>query len=111
MNEACYPGLWPQLRESTLRIHHYTGQSKDFFRIGDHFRGEKMFQDRNKRVNGSYYDNSVQSWLQAFVELVGEEKALEVTEELRAWAIKNNQQASSALEMGNFSYPFYAKTK
>jgi len=109
MNEACYPALWPQLRESTLRIHHYTGSSEDFLRIGDNFRGEKMFQDRNKLVDGTYYDNSVQSWLQAFLDLVGEKKALEVTEELRAWAIKNNEEVSAAVELGNFTYPFYVQ--
>lgn len=66
-----------------------------------------MFQDRNSLVDGSYYDDSVQSWLQAFLQLVGHKKALEVTEELRAWAIKNNEEVSVAMKLGNYTHPFY----
>jgi hypothetical protein len=107
MDGACYPTLWPEFREATLRINHYTGSLEDFLRIGSNFRGEDMFQNRNIFVDGTYSDDSVRGWLQVFVDIVGEKKALEVTQQLRNWAIKNNEDTSAAVELGNFTYPFY----
>lgn len=108
MNEDCYPSSQPKINQVPLRIHHYTGIVEDFLRIGDViFRDENVFKMRNSRINGTYSDDSIRGWLQAFVDMVGEKTALELTEQLRDWAMDNNKNISETLENGNFMFPFY----
>ena len=52
-------------------------------------------------------DDSIRDWLQAFVDIVGLNKSLEVTETLREWEIANYSSALTKVIGGNFTYPFY----
>ena len=98
----CVPNAFPFISESVLRIHHYIGQLESFIN-----KPESSFHERNSMVNASLSDDSIRGWLKAFVDIVGKQKALELTEGLREWAIDHYDRVSKEVELGNFTYPFY----
>jgi hypothetical protein len=101
---------FPSFFNSMLRIHHYIGQL-DMFLRGNTTRGEETYNQRNSLVSTANTDDSIRGWLQAFVNSVGEQNAIQVTQELRQWAIDNFAQVSAQKELGNFTYPFYKPPK
>jgi len=101
---------YPDYSDSLLRVHHYTGSQQLYLsRPGDSRRSVQEFLLRNENVTG--YDNSLQSWLGAFVSRVGKEKALVVTERLRDWALIEDARSTSIWnsQKNNFPYPFFER--
>jgi len=98
----CAPHAFPSVSESALRIHHYIGPFEFFLN-----KREGAFTERNKVVSTSFSDVSIRGWLQAFVDIVGKEKTLELTEGLREWAIDHFERISEEVIFGNLTYPFY----
>ena len=99
---------FPDYADMDLRIHHYTG-SLEFFlsRPGDIRRSKEDFEKRNSNAKGS--DDTLRGWLGVFIELVGKDKALEATEHMREWAVKDDARANEEMEKEkeNYRYPFY----
>jgi hypothetical protein len=83
LRDECQSGTHPLFEESLFRIHHYTGSKEQFTtRAG---RSKGLFEYRsNFTVSGE--SDEVRGWLQAFVDKVGQQKAFELTEGLRAVA-------------------------
>ena len=92
MQESC-------IEDSTLHVHHYTGPLELFLRYGETWRGIENFDSRNSFIldNNSFTDDSIRGWLTAFVDIVGREKAFEVTEGLTKWAFEDHAHALKAL--------------
>lgn len=92
-----------------LRIQHYTGSLEQFLsRAGDYNRNGKNYQLRQKGVTGNLTDFSMIGWLHAFVDIVGKRKAVDLTEGLRSWALKNDIMARKKFqeEKELFRYQF-----
>lgn len=75
---------------SFFRVHHYTGYLHEFLsRPGDSRRTAEAFAERNDyNVTGN--TNEVTAWLTSFVQQVGPQRALYLTQGLRQWAIDND---------------------
>jgi len=97
--------------DSTLHVHHYTGTLELFLRYGETWRGKDTFDLRNNFIseNNSITDDSIRGWLSAFVDIVGREKAFEVTEGLTKWAFENHAHALEMLR-SNDTHSFYNST-
>lgn len=74
----------------SFRVHHYIGSWETFRQPGFDRRGKSFFKQRNREKNVvvdnttprySPTDNS--TWLTQFSKLVGKEKALQLTQEIR----------------------------
>jgi len=66
-----------------LRVHHYTGS---------------LELSQNINVTGSLAGDTLRSWLTAFIDMVGKEKALEATKRLRQWAIADGARGNAEME-------------
>jgi hypothetical protein len=83
----------------SFRVHHYVGSWESFRRTGLDFRGRKKFDERNRvtnvvfdRTTTRYFEeddasnsssSSTYTWLTQFTKLVGKDKALELTQQIR----------------------------
>jgi len=76
----------------SFRVHHYVGSWETFRKPGVDIRGKKNFNQRNKvkglvldKTTTRYFAEDAKSttWLTQFVKLVGKEKALELTQQIR----------------------------
>eukprot|EP00591_Stephanopyxis_turris_P014377 CAMPEP_0195537298 /NCGR_PEP_ID=MMETSP0794_2-20130614/47655_1 /TAXON_ID=515487 /ORGANISM="Stephanopyxis turris, Strain CCMP 815" /LENGTH=416 /DNA_ID=CAMNT_0040670973 /DNA_START=90 /DNA_END=1340 /DNA_ORIENTATION=- len=90
--QNCFNGPFVKHDEFPLRVQHYQGSFEEFVRPGYLKKTpvffEKIRQDWKFAPVG--LDSSIEPWLTKFVELVGKEKALEVTLEARRWAFSND---------------------
>lgn len=74
--------------KALFRVHHYIGTMNEYtFRSGDVKRTKENFATRLKVLRAGS-DDDVRGWLSEFVRLVGKEKAHELTEGMRTWAIE-----------------------
>lgn len=97
---------FPDYADMDLRINHYTGSLELFLsRPGDSRRSKEDFEKRNSNVAGS--DNTIQGWLHNFVDLVGRDRAMELTENLREWAAMSDAKATQEMgRLGTKHYPY-----
>ena len=110
MTNACSSGAFVDYADAILRVHHYTGSLELYLsRAEDARRSEEGFKSRNRDVTGSLTDDTLRGWLKAFVDMVGNDKALEATARLRQWAIADDARASAEMERekDNFRYPYF----
>ena len=75
------------LRGNSLRVHHYIGSWDSFRQPGFDNRGLNAFKERNNEQN-TVIDNTTgfsegATWLARFVDLVGKDKALSLTQHAR----------------------------
>jgi hypothetical protein len=96
----------PLLRGNSLRVHHYIGSWKSFRQPGFDNRGLNAFQKRNNEKN-LVVDNTTgfsrdTTWLARFIDVVGKDEALILTQHarLRAEGEKRvlEEQASSHID-------------
>jgi hypothetical protein len=107
MSDDCYNGPFPNSLESPLRVHHYIGPLEFFLRRGQSQRGEENYQKRSNFVSGNDTNDDLRGWLKQFVNIVGSDEALDLTERLKEWAITNYANTLKEIELGSFIYPFY----
>ena len=90
-------GPFPRYEDSLFRFQHYTGSLEDFIsRPGDAHRSTDQYNYRNNfTVAGK--DESLQGWLEAFSRQVGLNKALQLTEEIRAWVYESEKEWQSKI--------------
>ena len=74
----------------SFRVHHYVGSWETFRQPGLDVRGKSLFQKRNSISNlvvdnttPRYSSSGNSTWLTQFANLVGKDKALELTQEIR----------------------------
>ena len=74
----------------SFRVHHYVGSWDSFRRPGFDARGKSSFTKRNNQKNivvdnttPRYSPKENSTWLAQFVKLIGKEKALKLTQNLR----------------------------
>lgn len=105
------PAAAAQYTAMAFRVHHYTGSLGSFLRVGFDARGAEVFHFRNKKAYERYSnrvpnsqggevedtDDTMRWWLSSFVDLVGKDNALRLTQrarwhaqlETKAWREKN----------------------
>ncbi len=74
----------------SFRVHHYVGSWETFRQPGLDLRGENLFRKRNNirdlvidNTTPRYSPSGNSTWLTQFVNLVGKDKALELTQKIR----------------------------
>ena len=74
----------------SFRVHHYIGSWESFRSPGFDKRGRSVFNERNDQHNlvvdnttSLYTSKDNRTWLSQFANLVGKEKALDLTERIR----------------------------
>lgn len=78
---------YAQNAANSFRVHHYVGSWESFRSPGFDARGERVFRERNNQSslvldNTTGYTKAT-AWLSRFVNLVGKDKALELTQNVR----------------------------
>lgn len=98
LGSACKYGPFVNTGNSLFRIHHYVGSPEVFlFRPGDTHRTMEEFQKRNSYPTVGTTD-AMRGWLGSFIRRVGLDRALDVTTNLRQWAIETDAEISKALQ-------------
>lgn len=95
---------------SPLRIHHYIeGLDRYMTRAGDFGRDVAHYEQKVKGISPDLMDFSMVGWLHAFVDIVGKNRALDLTEALQKWAAKDEFMARRKFdeEKDNFHYQFF----
>jgi len=97
----------------SFRVHHYVGSWETFRQPGVDVRGKKMFNDRSNVKNLAFdktttryfaEDANSTTWLTQFAKLVGKEKALELTQQIRIQEELEMEKVFVELANGNQEY-------
>jgi hypothetical protein len=95
---------------SPLRIHHYIESLERYMtRAGDAGRDEAHYQQKVKAISPDIKDFSMIGWLHAFVNIIGRNRARELSETLQNWAVKDDAIAKKKFEeeKEHFHYQFF----
>jgi hypothetical protein len=78
-------------------------------RAGDAGRDEAHYQQKVKAISPDIKDFSMIGWLHAFVNIIGRNRARELTETLQNWAVKDDAIAKKKFEeeKEHFHYQFF----
>lgn len=96
----------------SFRVHHYVGSWETFRQPGVDVRGKEFFNKRNietttfDKTTTRYFaeDANSTTWLTQFAKLVGKEKALELTQEIRIHEELKMEKVFLELTNGNQEY-------
>lgn len=104
LGNKCESGPIARYHQSLFRANHYQGSLQDFLRLGDYHKSEAG-QFTKQASNDKSVTEEMTGWLKAFEEIVGLERALYLTQQLRMEEIEHHKQVIADLAM-NKTLPF-----